>query len=148
MFPMGGLGWRGRAPAVVCVCVYVFVCVFVCVCVCVCVRACVHGSMSPPLPASSLPLRSTHAPPRPTPPTPQIELVKKHGVNCPPPQTPARLLDKLVGWHRQWAAGGSVCPGRSLVGGAHWGGRMCGTGVARNKGVHGVVGPVGQRSTL
>eukprot|EP00983_Pelagomonas_calceolata_P029909 936443-Pelagomonas_calceolata.AAC.1 len=26
----------------------------------------------------------------------QIDLVNKHGVNCPPPQTPARLLDKLV----------------------------------------------------
>uniref|UniRef100_A0A7S3VQB8 Lysine--tRNA ligase n=2 Tax=Dunaliella tertiolecta TaxID=3047 RepID=A0A7S3VQB8_DUNTE len=26
-----------------------------------------------------------------------IDLVNKHGVNCPPPQTPARLLDKLVG---------------------------------------------------
>eukprot|EP00967_Tisochrysis_lutea_P069841 scaffold91978_cov16-Tisochrysis_lutea.AAC.1 len=25
-----------------------------------------------------------------------IDLVNKHGVNCPPPQTPARLLDKLV----------------------------------------------------
>eukprot|EP00879_Flechtneria_rotunda_P025430 GHRR01027026.1.p1 GENE.GHRR01027026.1~~GHRR01027026.1.p1 ORF type:complete len:510 (+),score=160.54 GHRR01027026.1:307-1836(+) len=26
-----------------------------------------------------------------------VELVDKHGVNCPPPQTIARLLDKLVG---------------------------------------------------
>ena len=26
-----------------------------------------------------------------------IEQVNKHGVNCPPPQTTARLLDKLVG---------------------------------------------------
>jgi len=25
-----------------------------------------------------------------------VDLVVKHGVNCPPPQTPARLLDKLV----------------------------------------------------
>jgi lysyl-tRNA synthetase class 2 len=25
------------------------------------------------------------------------ELVKKHGINCPAPQTTARLLDKLVG---------------------------------------------------
>ena len=26
-----------------------------------------------------------------------LQLVEQHGVNCPPPQTPARLLDKLVG---------------------------------------------------
>lgn len=26
-----------------------------------------------------------------------IELCAKHNVNCPAPQTPARLLDKLVG---------------------------------------------------
>jgi lysyl-tRNA synthetase class 2 len=25
------------------------------------------------------------------------QLAEKHGVNCPPPQTTARLLDKLVG---------------------------------------------------
>lgn len=27
----------------------------------------------------------------------QIDLCAKHNVNCPPPHTPARLLDKLVG---------------------------------------------------
>lgn len=26
-----------------------------------------------------------------------LQLVQKHGINCPPPHTPARLLDKLVG---------------------------------------------------
>lgn len=26
-----------------------------------------------------------------------LQLVEKHGINCPPPQTTARLLDKLVG---------------------------------------------------
>ncbi len=28
---------------------------------------------------------------------PQLELVQKHNINCPPPHTTARLLDKLVG---------------------------------------------------
>ncbi len=28
---------------------------------------------------------------------PQTDLCVKHNVNCPPPQTTARLLDKLVG---------------------------------------------------